>query len=300
MYVLRLWPSTMNNKNINKLIENALAIEARDAKEAGALGYMGRALVQATMPHRKIEGNEFIRKNGSFTLTMLAPSHVGIPYGSMPRLLMAWITTEAVKTGLQELVMGRSLSDFMRQLGLVPTGGRWGSITRLREQMIRIFSSSISCTYNDASRASGVNMQVAEDYSLWWEPRKPEQAALWESTITLNRRFFDEITSSPIPIDIDALKALKKSPMALDIYCWLTYRMSYLKRNTGIPWQALAAQFGSNYANDAQGIRNFRRHFIEQLKKVNCVYPNANVECDASALTLKPSKTHIKSSIVKA
>ena len=188
----------MNHKNLNKLIENALAIEAREAKEAGALGYMGRALVQATMPHRQVQENEFIRKNGAFTLTMLAPSNVGLPYGSIPRLLMAWITTEAVRTKRQELVLGKSLSEFMRQLDLVPTGGRWGSITRLKDQMKRLFTASISCTYEDQHRVAGINMQVAEEYNIWWEPKRPEQTALWESTITLSTRFFDEITNSPI------------------------------------------------------------------------------------------------------
>ncbi len=283
----------MRQKSLNKLIENALAIEAREAKEAGALGYMGRALVQATMPHKQVDGNEFIRTNGVFTLTMLAPSNIGLPYGSIPRLLMAWITTEAVKTKQQELALGKSLSEFMRQLGLVPTGGRWGSITRLREQIKRLFTASISCTYKDINRIAGINMQVADEYNLWWEPKQPKQATLWESTITLNKRFFDEITNSPIPLDMDALKALKRSPMALDIYCWLTYRMSYLKKKVEIPWLALQTQFGSNYAKGAQGTRNFKRHFLQELKKVSCVYSGANTENGENGLVLKPSKTHV-------
>ena len=179
---------------------------------------------------------------------MLAPSNVGLPYGSIPRLLMAWITTEAVRTKQQELILGSSLSEFMKQLDLMPTGGRWGSITRLKQQMQRLFTASISCAYNDQSRAAGINMQVAEEYNLWWEPKQPEQATLWESTITLNKRFFDEITTSPIPLDMDALKALKRSPMALDIYCWLTYRMSYLKKILKFHGQLYKPNFGSNYA----------------------------------------------------
>jgi len=39
----------MNKDNLNKLISESLAIEARDARESGALGYMARALVQATL-----------------------------------------------------------------------------------------------------------------------------------------------------------------------------------------------------------------------------------------------------------
>ena len=88
----------MKSDNLNKLITEALAIEAEEAREAGALGFMARALVQATMPHSKVDGNEFERVNGAFSLNILAPSKVGLPYGSIPRLLMAWISTEATRT----------------------------------------------------------------------------------------------------------------------------------------------------------------------------------------------------------
>lgn len=87
---------------------------------------MARALVQATIPHRKIfrdekkleEVNEYKRRNGKFRLTILADSEVGLPFGSIPRLLMAWVTTEAVKTPSRELILGHSLSEFMSQLEL--------------------------------------------------------------------------------------------------------------------------------------------------------------------------------------
>lgn len=284
----------MEHKNLNILIENALAIEAQEAKEAGALGFMGRALVQATMPHKKMTKNEFVRKNGGFKLIMLAPSDIGLPYGSIPRLLTAWITTEAVRTKERKLILGNSLSHFMSQLELTPTGGRWGNITRLKTQMCRLFSSSISCIYENPQHKDGLNIQVAEEYHLWWEPKKPEQSSLWESTITLNRKFFEEITDNPVPLDMRVLKAIKRSPMALDIYCWLTYRMSYLRQKTEIPWLALKAQFGAEYASNPQGTRDFKRAFLRELKKVQLLYNYANAESGNTGLLLKPSKTHIQ------
>lgn len=299
----------MNNKNINKLIEDALAIEATEAKEAGALGFMARALVQATLPHSNPgDVNAWGRENGAFSMVMQPGiiqkngelKSIGLPYGSIPRLVLAWITTEAVKTKSRELILGNSLSQFMHALDIVPTGGRWGSIDRLKTQMKRLFSASISCTYEDGDNWGIRKATPVERADLWWDPKNPNQATVWESSLLLTESFFTEIIDRPVPIDMRALKSLKKSPMALDIYCWLTYRMSYLHKKTGIPWQALAAQFGSNYANDAQGIRNFKRHFIDQLKKVNCVYPDIKIDYDSSSLILMPSKTHIKSIIVNS
>jgi len=285
---------TLSQKNVDKLVSEALAIEAEEAKEAGAIGYMARALVQATLPHRETEGNEFVRTNGAFTLTMLTPSKIGLPYGSMPRLLLAWLSTEAVKTKQRELVMGDSLSAFMRQLDLVPTGGRWGTITRLKEQAKRLFSTSINCSYDDKQGFQTVNRQIAESAMLWWSPKSPGQTALWESTVLLTESFFQEVITSPVPLDMRALKALRSSPMALDLYCWLTYRMSYLKRHTEIPWGALQAQFGANYPSTTRGRLDFKRNLLKHMGKIHTVYKEANVFQGDKGLILKPSRPHIR------
>jgi len=283
----------MNKDNLNKLISESLAIEARDAKESGALGYMARALVQATLPHSKVEGTEFVRKNGAYTLFMLARSEVGLPYGSIPRLLMAWLTTEAVKTKNRELVLGHTLSEFMAQLDLVPTGGRWGTITRLREQMVRLFAASVSCTYDDGKRWAMHDVKPVTKANLWWDPKSPQQVGLFESTLTLGEDFFNEVTTYPIPIDIGALKAIKRSPMALDIYCWLTYRMSYLKKSTVIPWEVLQIQFGAGYPSTTRGKLDFKRAFIREMKKVHAIYRDVKVSSEEDGLVLHPSKPHI-------
>jgi hypothetical protein len=285
----------MNSQNLNKLITKSLAIEEEEAKGAGALGYMARALVQATMPHSKQSGNEFERKNGLFRLSILSSSKIGLPYGSIPRLLIAWLTTEAVRTKEKEIILGSSLSKFMSQLDLMPTGGRWGSITRLRDQMQRLFSSAISCTYDDGKCWAIKNVQPVSKAELWWNPKSPNQASLFQSTILLGDEFFNEAINSPVPIDMRALKALKRSPLALDIYCWLTYRYSYLKKNTEISWEALQSQFGADYAFDAQGTRNFRRAFLRELRKVNVVYQDVKVDAKKESLILLPSKSHIRS-----
>jgi len=285
---------TLSQKTIDKFVSEALAIEAEEAKDAGKLGYMARAFVQATLPHRKIEGNEFVRTNGHFTLTMLAPSAIGLPYGSIPRLLLAWLSTEAVKTKQRELVLGDSLSAFMRQLDLVPTGGRWGTITRLREQTKRLFTTYINCTYSDIDKFQTGNRLIVEDAAIWWNPKQPGQTALWESTVLLAESFYQEVIASPVPLDMRALKSLRSSPMALDLYCWLTYRMSYLKRHTEIPWGALQAQFGANYPTTTRGRLDFKRNLLKHMGKIHAVYKEANVFPGDKGLILRPSRPHIK------
>ena len=274
---------------LDRLISDALAIEAEEAINAGALGFMARALVQATLPHKRVTGNEFTRRNGAFTLNLLAPSAIGLPYGTVPRLLLAWLTTEAVRTKSRDLVLGDSLSSFMRELDLIPTGGRWGSITRLKNQTQRLFSTSVDCFYTSEDRTGMVGYRFADKAMLWWHPKAPNQAALWQSTVSLSEPFFREVTEHPVPIDMRALRALKRSPMALDMYAWLTYRMSYLNKQTEIPWGALAEQFGSDYAR----LRDFKSAFLREMRKVLAVYPAARVTEGHRGLLLKPSRPHI-------
>lgn len=273
-----------------KLINESLAIQAEEAKEAGTLGFMARALVQATMPHRDPKEWFFERTNGAFTLTMMAPPKVGLPYGSVPRLLLAWITTEAVRTRSRDLALGDSLSGFMRELGMVPTGGRWGSITRLREQSRRLFTTAISCLYEGENRGGEIGFRLVDKHVLWWNPKSPDQRELFASTLTLSEPFFKEVISHPVPIDLRALKALSRSPLALDIYTWLTYRMSYLQRETTVPWAALEVQFGAGYKRT----RDFKAAFVEHLKSVLAVYREAKASGTDRGLFLRPSPPHVR------
>lgn len=274
---------------IDKLIAETLAIEATAAQEAGALGFMARALVQATLPHKRVKGPEFTRRNGAYTLTLLAPSHIGLPYGTVPRLLLAWMTTEAVKTKSRELVLGDSLSGFMRELEMVPTGGRWGTVGRLKDQTRRLFASTISASYADTEKVAETGYRLADKSLLLWDGASAEQAGLWQSTVTLTEAFYREVIEHPIPVDMRAIRALKRSPMALDIYCWLTYRASYARRPSSIPWAALAVQFGAEYGR----VRDFKASFLAELRKVTLVYADARLEATDSALLVMPSKPHI-------
>ena len=101
------------------------------------LGFMGRTMALCSLP-RSNPGNQlqYKRTNGPFTLGMIAGLGNKLPYGNLPRLILAWVSTEAVRTQSRELVLGRSLSEFMRTLGIYHnSGGRGGVQTRLRNQM---------------------------------------------------------------------------------------------------------------------------------------------------------------------
>lgn len=155
------------------------------------------------------------------------------------------MTTEAVRTKSPVLELGPTLSAFMAELGLTCRGGERGDITRLRNQTLRLFCSTVSCRYADKTHDAGGNLNIVDKYSLWWNPKNAGSDAALEIHSDTRQYFFNEIIDRPVPVDMRALKALKRSPLALDIYCWLTYRLSYLRKPAEIPWPALQMQFGA-------------------------------------------------------
>jgi len=285
---------------IQEVIEAHLAIEEEDAKQSGNLGFMARAMVQATMPYKDPKTHLFIRRNGNFELSIL--SRYGVPFGIYPRLLLSWVTTEAVKRQSPTVQLGETLREFMadvmgvRSLG----GGPRGTATRVTEQMKRLFGSLITGDYKGTGSKRDFhlkNVLIADDLRLddenrLWTPQSEDEAGKWKSYVTLSKNFFEECTNNPVPIDLRAYRALRASPLAMDLYTWLTYRMSRKPSNKPIPWESLMMQFGSAYTTN-QAHRDFKKAFIPALKKVLFIYHSAKVDVTEAGLMLLPSPTHV-------
>ena len=258
------------------------------------VGYSARLLFHTMIPHSAQEAREWVRENGNLKVYIQAGAGLGLPYGSYPRLVFVWLVTEAFKTKSRRLVLGDSLSDFMGQLGLLPTGGRWGTITRLREQMQRLFSASLTAVIEGEGRESRRSMQVGPEYDLWWKPHDPTQGALWESTVLLGERFYEWVTTNPFPIDMRVLKEIKRSPLGIDLYTMLTYRIYYLKKPTAISWRQLHEQFGADYAPDKNGLDGFTRSTKRELAKIKTAWPELTYETPRGRLLIHPSETSVK------
>lgn len=259
------------------------------ARRLGNLGYMARVFTQVTLPHSRPTANEYTRHNGRMTLSMWSPEHIGLPYGGVPRIVLAWLTTEAVRTRERRVILGGSLSKFMSQLGLAPTGGTRGSIPSLQNQLKRLFTCHVVHSYDAPDGFLHSALDVATESQLWWDPKDPFRHGRFESSVTLGESFFNEIIERPVPVDVTALRALRRSPLALDLYVWMSYRNSYLERPVNIPWEALHCQFGADY----RLIRQFKFYATAALRKMHSAYPEARFESVGSGLRLLPSPPHV-------
>ena len=253
-------------------------------------GFMARTMALCSLP-RSNPGNrlQYKRVNGPFTLYMVAGGGNKLPFGNLPRLLMAWVSTEAVRTQSRELVMGRSLSEFMRTLGVYDSSGR--TQTRLRNQMKRLFSAHVSLVYEDKHREATAAALIADLTDFWWNPRRPDQPSLWESKIHLSEPFFNEIIQHPVPIDMNTLTALKRSPLGLDLYLWLVYRTFPLRAPLRLTWGQVYRQFGAHpdKASDKRTVDNFRTKVLRELKKIKLAWPELTYTTAPGVLILRPS-----------
>ena len=107
----------------------------------------------------------------------------------------------------------------------------------------------------------------------------------------LSESFFNEIVSHPVPIDMNTLKALKRSPLGLDLYLWLTYRIFALRAPLRLTWRLLYSQFGAHpsKASDKRTIQNFRSRAVYELKKIKLAWPDLNYSTAPGVLILHPS-----------
>lgn len=291
-----------------KLIEAAVEIGQRPPSEQEA-AFIARELVQCTLPHKN-PGNDkpvWSRQNGSLSLIVQqgydnTGKPYGHPYGIIPRLLLFWMNTEALRTQNRRLELGASLASFMTELGLNPKtgGGKRGDARRLQDQMQRLFRSRISFEKNVVRAVKGkggkierqcghswLSMEVAPEGELWWDERNPDQATLWGSWIELGDKFYSAITASPVPVDICALKALKRSPLALDLYAWLTHE-AYRAHKSGqarfVAWPLLMEQFGTDYSDP----KDFGKYARVALGKIEPLYPGLRLGSLRGGVQIEP------------
>jgi Plasmid encoded RepA protein len=282
-----------------RLVDAVVAL--KENPSAFDRSYLARELVQCTLPYRD-PGSvpSWGRRNGNLRLGItpgwdfVRNETIGFPYGTKPRLLLYWMTTEAVQKQDKCLYLGPSYSAFIRKLGLNDRsgGGPRGDQQTLRNHVRRLFAARISFQQSvvETTRAGErwVNMEITKGGELWWDPRDPEDVEKWEGYITLGDAFFQAITASPVPVDFRHLKALKNSPLTLDLYAWATHK-AFLAQSTGKaqfgPWGALVAQFGADYGRT----RDFRDQAIKSLQKILRIYEGLKLELTEQGITVLAS-----------
>jgi len=270
-------------------------------------GYVATAMIYASLPHSKIEGAVFKRRSNNVTLTILNDPDIGLPYGKIPRVITAFLCTEAKRTTERLIFLGKSKNEFAMKLGYGYAGRLSGDeYNRFEDHAKRLFTSSISLTGNGLNfKWDKLNLtdngeimwnedededESKGEHKLWY-PHESKKTK-WESYLNLSERFFNECINHSLPIDLRVMHKLV-SPLAIDIYVWLCYRYNSIDKPTTITWKQLLPQFGANYNESEKGLFNFADKFRKYLRQVLKIYPEAKFTTDSQGLTLYPSPQHI-------
>jgi hypothetical protein len=216
---------------------------------------------------------------------------VGLPFGPKARLLLAYLNTEAVRTGSPEIEVEDSLTAFVRRLfGDKVTGRRdpnGREIRRFKDQLARLAAAEIRLALAlPGAPPEQVQTHIVGGFKLW-PPKDERQRVLWPSTVTLSPTYFESLQRHAVPLDERALGALSHSAMALDLYAWLAQRLHRIPKphRQLVPWVALKEQFGVGYDR----VRKFREVFLQALRQVHVVYPAAKLEVNDRGLLLYTS-----------
>ena len=283
------------------------------ASEAPTPSFLHSALCAMSLPVRRPADDQapIIRQDGQYTLVITPKpvlvsvggqqqlSVLGVPYGSLPRLVLIHIMTEAVRNKSRHVELGTSFTDWMRRLGFrtVSYGPR-GSATLIRQQLDRLLACEWMIRWDSdpaqAQKEFGVKeIKLTNEYV-----GVDRKNGSFVREIFLTEGFFDHLRKHAVPLNEHAIRQLRDSATALDLYTWLAYRLPRInqKRPATLSWQQLAVHFG----NDRTNIRKFRQTVREAWnQQVSGVYPEARVEFDTSVIRLYPSPAPLQQRIVQ-
>ena len=262
------------------------------ANEDSGVGFLFSGWCQTALPHRRLPDDKVWTLKTDYVKLMIEPGsierddeivRVGVPYGSRARLILLYLQSEAIRTKSRQIELGRSLRVWLGKLG-VPIGGK--SMKDVRDQALRLSRCRMTFQITQGNKIGFINQNLVDNAMF-----STDTGGLLD-TVHLSERFYEELHRHPVPLLEAAIRALSNNSQALDIYCWLAYRLHSLSKPTVITWAGLMPQFGGAYSDK----KEFRRRFVESLQMALAVYPDAKVEVVRGGLKLERSKPAVSKS----
>ena len=273
----------------NKLLDVATEVYGNPPK-GDDMAFTHAVFCQVGLPRSRVEGREFMRQSGPAWVNVQAgyldegqgPVQQPIPYGALPRLALAHLSTHAVRHKTREIPIGDSAAQFLELMGMDTQGARYAN---LRRQMHALAACRLQLGYKGRT----FNGQAIEQFDAWLANKDVKQRSLWPGLMVLTEHFYSSLLKGTVPLDLRALHVLKGSALALDVYAWLAHRLHRIEgRGVTLHWTSLREQFAQEYTGkDAD--RNFKGAFLPQLRKVLTVYPQAKVKPVRGGLLLLES-----------
>ena len=258
------------------------------AEEETRLGITHAGFAMTSLPHKRITEPLWVRQ-GHMTKLLVESGRtgegawVGVPYGSIARLILLYLQTEAIRTNSPEVELGRSMRNWMHRLSLA-SGGRNYQI--VAEQARRISACRLTFLTEIQAGERRQNGAFVRDAISLTAVSDDQQPSLWQDRVRLDDGFWRSLQKHPVPVREEAIRAIGSRSLAIDVYIWLAYRLHSLTKPTTVSWTALHSQFGAGF----KLVRQIKPALTEAISLALAVYPEARVDIEqATGITLHPS-----------
>ncbi|MEA2738302.1 MAG: hypothetical protein QOH05_1609 [Acetobacteraceae bacterium] len=257
------------------------------AEEVSRLGITHAGFAMTSLPHKRIE-DPLWRRQGHQTTLLVESGRtgdggwVGVPYGSMARLILLYLQTEAVRSSNPEVELGRSMHAWLSRMGISAGGKNYKLVGEQARRISACRLTFLTEVPGAEFRQNGAFVQNAITLTRTTDDR---QAGLWQDRVRLDDGFWRSLREHPVPVREEAVRAIGARSLALDVYIWLAYRLHVLTRPTPVTWAALHGQFGAGF----KAVRQLKPTLREALTLALAVYPEAKVQEEAAGVVLYPS-----------
>lgn len=296
MTTKKITDSLVISKHEIKLLDRATAI-ATTEPSGSDYGFMHSILCQVGLPRSKVEGTTFERKCGNVSLLLTAGKlydgkkwvQQPLPYGSFPRLLLAYMNTYAVLKKTPVIPVGNSKTDFLRLIGKSATGGKTGTLNSFNAQIKAFAACNIQLGGSANGHAYTFDGKPVKQFDAWIKTQEG-QLDLWPESIVFSQDYYETLIAHAVPQDMRAIMSLSKSALALDIYFMLVDRLHRIDKSKPVylHWANLYEQYGQEYTGK-NAAKDFKTAYLIALNKALLAYPKALVKSVRGGIVLRCS-----------
>lgn len=288
--VLRLQhPELVVSKQRIRKAETMQLVRKRRETDTQNLGFSSRPFVLCGLPVKRPVAGCLLheRRNGQFVLQVTGHPNYGLPWGQ-DRLVTIFLATMAVRQQSPRITFD-SAAGMLDTFGMQQGGSQY---RRLIGSFQRIFGATIFFGSDTQRERAAVVHRARFNFmaeARIWYSQNPDQTLLpgdCQNVVVLTDEFYREISSHPIPMDLEAAKALSSSPAALDLFMWLSYRCFTAKGRERVPLFGEFGLVGQLGSADYSRPRKFREKLEGWLRLVRAMWPECPVFVDADGTGL--------------
>ena len=206
-----------------------------------------------------------------------------LPYGPLPRVILAWIWTQASRD--IAVAFADPFLDFAAACGADHRE------THLLDQLQRLANSALVLTRRPVHNASRVGRSVSS---------MPLAETVWAAKLGPVAERIERITICPtiaqymrvhgLVVETEVVRALLGSCLALDLYLWLAHHCYAHRDPFTLPWRRMYELFESQpvLAPAPEALEAFRGEALHALSAVGAAWPELHFLVDADTLTVSP------------